>query len=309
MEDVVTVIAPAVAPFAAPHRALVTAPVVIERILDALQMEPVIQDHCIAGQPVLPTTVALGWCINALERLYPGMAVAEAWGFQVFKGVIFNGGAARTYRLQATPQPPYDGSRVDVLIASTGGPYGTTPHYGGSFRLGPLAQTPAPTIDLSVLTGDGENEDSPYKDGALFHGPALQGVIRTLAQDQTRLVAECQLGETGLASTAYEGCNYDPVLSDLLLQAPLVWVHRFRNSACLPVSIEHIEIHDRLSSSVPFLVVVDQINDQGLTVTCSVTACSKDGAIYERFTGVSVALSQTLDTKCAEPGSTNVRQR
>jgi NAD(P)-dependent dehydrogenase (short-subunit alcohol dehydrogenase family) len=307
MEDVVTVIAPAVPLGKRPHRALVTAPVVIERVLDGLQMEPVIQDHCLAGHPVLPATVALGWCINALERLHPGMAVAEARGFKVFKGVIFNSDAPGTYLLEATPQPP-DGSRVDVLIGARG-PEWTTPHYGGSFQLVPWAQVPASTIDLGVLTGNGESGESPYGDGTLFHGPALQGLRRTLVQDQTQLIAECQLAETRLANAAYDGRNYDPVLSDLLLQAPLVWVRRFRDSVCLPVSVEHIEIHERLPSAAPFLVVVDHITDQGLTVTCSVTACSPDGAVYERFSGVSVALSQTSDTKFSHRGSADVREQ
>jgi len=306
MADVVTVIAPAVPLGKRPHRALVTAPVVIERVLDGLQTEPVIQDHCLAGHPVLPATVALGWCINALERLYPGMAVAEARGFKVFKGVIFNGDAAGTYRLQATPQP--DGSRVDVLIGVRG-PDWTTPHYGGSFRLVPWAQVRASTIDLGTLADGGESGDSPYGDGTLFHGPALQGLRRTLAQDQTQLIAECELGEARLANTAYDGRNYDPVLSDLLLQAPLVWVRRFRDSVCLPVSVEHIEIHERLPSAAPFLVVVDQITDQGLTVTCSVTACSPEGAVYERFSGVSVALSQAPDTKLPHRGPADVREQ
>ena len=306
MADVVTVIAPAVPLGKRPHRALITAPVVIERVLDGLQTEPVIQDHCLAGHPVLPATVALGWCINALERLYPGMAVAEARGFKVFKGVIFNGDAAGTYRLQATPQP--DGSRVDVLIGVRG-PDWTTPHYGGSFRLVPWAQVRASTIDLGTLADGGESGDSPYGDGTLFHGPALQGLRRTLAQDQTQLIAECELGEARLANTAYDGRNYDPVLSDLLLQAPLVWVRRFRDSVCLPVSVEHIEIHERLPSAAPFLVVVDQITDQGLTVTCSVTACSPEGAVYERFSGVSVALSQAPDTKLPHRGPADVREQ
>jgi hypothetical protein len=56
-------------------------------------------------------------------------------------------------------------------------------------------------------------------------------------------------------------------------------------------------------------VVVDHITDQGLTVTCSVTACSPDGAVYERFSGVSVALSQTSDTKFSPRGSADVREQ
>jgi len=305
LSDVVAVVAPLTPLSARTGRQPGDGVLVVERSLSEMDTEPVVRDHRIGGVPVLPTTVALGWCVNTLERLYPGRSVTGARDFTVFKGVIFGASDPGSYQLRATPLAPYDGSAVEVVVRGGGGPGGISPRYGGTFSL--AAPAPAGSVELGSVAGADVGGPSPYADGTLFHGPALQGITRTLGQDETRLVIECRLDRTGLARGAYHGDRYDPVLSDLLLQAPLVWVRRFRDSACLPVSIGRVELHDRPPAGSTFLVLVDQIVTSGPIVTCSVTACAADGRVYQRFGDVSVALSQSLSERFEQRGLSDVR--
>jgi Polyketide synthase dehydratase len=138
-----------------------------------------------------------------------------------------------------------------------------------------------------------------YQDGTLFHGPALRGITRILVEDPTRLVLECRLSDRPLAGGAYEGRRYSPVLADLLLQAPLVWVRHLKGYASLPVGIEHVELFDRLPHDEPFAVVVDQIHDSGVKITCTVSACTADGRVLQRLGNVSVVLRPQLEDKLA----------
>ncbi|GAA2608096.1 SDR family NAD(P)-dependent oxidoreductase [Actinomadura fulvescens] len=301
--DVVTVISPPGPLSARPARDPITVPVAIDRDLTELAGERPIADHSLAGRPVLPTTVALGWCVNALERLHPGLTVVEARDFKVFKGITFGDGPAGDFRLLATPQEPYDGTNVKVIVQSSNAPL-----YGGEFHLAAEDGTGSATIELGELSSGVEDERSPYEDGTLFHGPALRGYRRTLVQDPARLVAEARLDDVLLASGAYAGRRFDPLLSDLMLQAPLVWVRRFRDSACLPVGVGQVRLYAPIPSGTPFLVVVDGIEDHGTTVTCTSTACSADGAVYASLTGVTVVLSRSLDTKFTQRGMSDVRQ-
>jgi NAD(P)-dependent dehydrogenase (short-subunit alcohol dehydrogenase family) len=303
--DVVVVVAPLTPLSARTVRPAGDEVVVIERNLAGLDAEPAIRDHRLGGVPVLPTTVGLGWCINALERLYPGRSVSGVADFTVFKGVTFGNGDPGRYQLQVTPLAPYDGSAAGVVVQSRGGAVGISPRYGGTFAL-TGAPAAGPVLDLGPLPAGDSCGPSPYAEGALFHGAALQGIGRVVAQDGTRLVAECRLDHAELALGAFDGHHYDPVLSDLLLQAPLVWVRRFRDSACLPVSIGRVEIYDRPAAGATFLVVVDQIVTAGPIVTCSVAACAPGGKVHLRFRDVSVALSQTLSEKFEQQGRSDV---
>jgi hypothetical protein len=118
--------------------------------------------------------------------------------------------------------------------------------------------------------------------------------VRILAADRERLAVECKLPDRRLGGGAYDGRLYSPVLSDLLLQAPLVWARRFAGSASLPLGIGSVELYERLPGGAPFVVLVDGIGDAGTNVTCTVTACAPDGRMLQRFSGVSLVLSREL---------------
>ncbi|MYX39937.1 beta keto-acyl synthase, partial [Streptomyces sp. SID89] len=140
--------------------------------------------------------------------------------------------------------------------------------------------------------------DGLYTDGTLFHGPALRGVRRVLAEEESRLVLECALAEHRTEGGAFAGAHYAPGTADLLLQAALVWVRLFRGSAGLPLAVGHAELHHPLPDGEPFVVLVEPgTAGAGAEARLTVTACAPDGRVLTRLHDVSVISAPQLTAK------------
>jgi NAD(P)-dependent dehydrogenase (short-subunit alcohol dehydrogenase family) len=301
-DDVVTVIGPA-APLSA--RAPSDRPAaVVERSIEGLADSPVLRDHQLGGRVLLPATVAIGWCVNVLERLHDGRTVVGCRDFEVSTGLFLDGTERQRFQVETSPQQAADGAHlVRAAVSRLHGADAAQPHFTGSFVLAADGEPPAPTIDPLLLAAGpgGADGGSLYEDGTLFHGPTLRGIARVLAAEPDRLAVECRLPDHHLADGAYSGRLFTPVLGDLLLQAPLVWVRRFTGSPSLPVGIDRIELYEPLPDDRPFIVLVDQIRQTGRKVSCTVTACDAAGAVYQRFTGVRLVISDKLAGWFARP--------
>ena len=206
--DVVTVIGPTT-PLSQRRTDAAPTGAIVERGIAALGDEAILGDHQIGGQTVLPTSVALGWCVNLLERLHPDRVVIGGRDFHVHKGIVFDGSERGRFQFEALPQN--GGGTVAAAIRAvpeTGLP---RPHYAATLILADGPQ-PAPRLDgiAQLLAGDSEPGRPLYDDGTLFHGPALQGISRILAASPERLVVECKLPDSRLADAAFDGQLYAP---------------------------------------------------------------------------------------------------
>ncbi|MEU3786940.1 SDR family NAD(P)-dependent oxidoreductase [Streptomyces sp900129855] len=288
--DLVTVLGPTT-PLSERETALPTAPVTVERPLAGLEHDPMVADHVIGGAPVLPAAVPLGWALAAVERTF-GTTAAVVRDFTVYKGVVFDAG--RPERWQLTMTPAGDAVRIDIRGIEQDGT--ARPRYGAVVVPG---AAPVAT-EVAGLPGLGGGRDASdfYHDGTLFHGPALQGVRRVLAEERSRLVLECALPELHPAAGAFDSSRYAPGTADLLLQAGLVWGSLFRDTAGLPLSVEGAVLHRRLPDAEPFLVVVEPVSsDRESTASFTITACTPDGQVLARLDGVSVVSAPQLAAK------------
>jgi NADP-dependent 3-hydroxy acid dehydrogenase YdfG len=288
--DVVTVLGPT-SPLSEPERPAATGPVTVERELRSLSGHPIVTDHVIGEAPVLPAAVALGWAIGAVERGH-GTEVRRLTGFEVHKGVVFDG--TEPDRLALTMTPADD--TVQVAIRSTDAKGAVRPHYAAVVTPG-TAPAPATVTGLPAL-GGGRDADALYSDGTLFHGPALRGVRRILAEDESRLVLQCELAELRPEGGAFGGTRFAPGTADLLLQAGLVWVRLFRDSASLPLGVARVDLHHPLPDGAPFLIVVEPAQGgTSTTASLTITACAPDGTVLARFDGVRVVSAPQLAAK------------
>ncbi|MFE5812830.1 SDR family NAD(P)-dependent oxidoreductase, partial [Streptomyces sp. NPDC056479] len=288
--DVVTVLGPTT-PLSEPERPAATGPVTVERELDALPGHPIVTEHVIGEAPVLPAVVALGWAIGAVER-GAGTEVRQVRDFEVHKGIVFDG--TQPDRLALTMSPA--GGTVQVAIRSTDAKGAVRPHYAAVVAPGG-APAPATVTGLPAL-GGGRDADALYTDGTLFHGPALRGIRRILAEDEARLVLQCELAELRPEGGAFGGSRFAPGTADLLLQAGLVWVRLFRDSASLPLGVARAELHHPLPDGAPFLIAVEPAKGStSTTASLTITACAPDGTVLARFDGVRVVSAPQLAAK------------
>ncbi|MFE9097132.1 SDR family NAD(P)-dependent oxidoreductase, partial [Streptomyces sp. NPDC007264] len=288
--DVVTVLGPTT-PLSEPDRPTATGPVTVERTLDALPGDPIVADHVIGGAPVLPAVVALGWAIGAVER-GRGEEVRQVRDFAVHKGIVFDGTEPAGLALTMTPA----GDTVQVAIRSTDPEGAARPHYAAVIV--PGAAPAGATVPGLPAVGGGRDAEGLYADGTLFHGPALRGVRRILAEEESRLVLQCEIAERHPEGGAFGGTRFAPGTADLLLQAALVWVRLFKDSASLPLSVARADLHHPLPDGAPFLIVVEPAEgSSSTTASLTLTACTPDGTVLARFDGVRVVSAPQLAAK------------
>ncbi|EQD87986.1 beta keto-acyl synthase [Saccharopolyspora erythraea D] len=248
----------------------------LRRDLGPLTDDPVIADHVIGGAAVLPAAVAIGGMLNAVRQVRPDVRALEE--FQVLSGVVFDGSVPALHLAVGD----------DVTASDDTG----KPRYRAAARTEP--PTAEPLRDLPPTTA-GEPLD-PYSDGTLFHGPALRGIERLLADDD-RLVLGCRLRAAGIADGAYEVAAYRPEHADLLLQAVLVWVRRHLGRPSLPTAVGSVEPHAPLPDGEPFHVVVDEVRAAEGSVRATATACDPAGGVLLRFRDVDAVVSTALESK------------
>ncbi|MGW1494364.1 SDR family NAD(P)-dependent oxidoreductase [Streptomyces sp. NPDC002402] len=288
--DVVTVLGPTT-PLSEPERTVPTATVTVERNLGELAGDPILTDHVIGDSPVLPAAVALGWAIGAVERA-GATEVRQVSDFSVHKGIVFDGTQPEQVSLAMTPA----GDTVKVAIRATDTEGVARPRYAATVAPG-TTLADATVAGLPAL-GSGRDAAGFYSDGTLFHGPALRGVRRVLAEDESRLVLECELPELRPAGGAFGGSRFAPGTADLLLQAGLVWVRLFRGTAGLPLSVGRADLHHPLPDGEPFLIVVEPApSGSSIGASLTITACAPDGRVLTRFDGVSVVSAPQLAAK------------
>ncbi|WEB39583.1 KR domain-containing protein [Streptomyces yunnanensis] len=257
------------------------------RVLTGLGQEPVLCDHRIGQVPVLPMTAAAGWALHMVERAHGGsQPVVEFRDFRIARGIFFPEGHPERYRIHLVPDPEAgpDTVRATVHDATTAD---EQLHYAGVFRRAerppeaPREQLPRYEITEGLHPG--------YDDGRLFHGPTLAGLRNGRVDESDRLIVTARMPDPPLGKGAFGGRLYSPALADLLLQAALLDLLRQGGDGLLPlpVSVERVELFSPLPDDEPFVIIsaVDS-GDNPLFATGTLTACTPDGRIHQRWSGV-----------------------
>ncbi|CAL9325724.1 beta-ketoacyl synthase N-terminal-like domain-containing protein [Streptomyces sp. SudanB182_2057] len=280
--DAVAVIGPTTAPVRRTDR--LPGTVRATRSLRTTHHEPVLRDHSFGGFPLLPLTAAVGWGMNVLERSLGGQTRVHAChDFRVRRGLYFDGSQPDLATAVAVRKK--DGTGAHLTITATDG----SPHpcYEANYVWGP--EIPAAPARIAVPTGhlDGTIHRA-YEEGFFFHGPTLTGLRDVLSDTPERLVLSARMPDPPLSAGAFATPLFSPGLSDLLLQAAALLVRSHHGRACPPISVRSVELFAPLPDNAPFLVVAELENTTPVGAHCTVTACTPDGDILQRWSGVTL---------------------
>ncbi|RNG34173.1 SDR family NAD(P)-dependent oxidoreductase [Streptomyces botrytidirepellens] len=275
-------------------------PLVAYRDLGGLERDPVIRDHRIGPHEVLPATFGLGWLINVAERAHPGLRVVRAREFQVYKGIVFDGGQARDHHVELTDcQAIGDRVIVRATVRGDAGRAVPTSHYAATLELAARPDA-APSRRLRP-PGAGAGDALPIYTGAIqFHGPHLQGMRQILEFTDERLVVRCRLRDLTVAGGSFAGRSHSPVLADVMLQGPSVLGSRVLGQACLPLGIESADYYAPLPDDRDFVLVVDELRRSTTGITVTATATDESGRVLVRFTGAEYVATPAMAAKFAE---------
>ncbi|MGI2159305.1 phosphopantetheine-binding protein [Shewanella baltica] len=305
-----------------PH-ALLNA-VKLQRTLDPKAMI-FIEDHCINGNPVLPTVCAIQWMREAAFDVLK--LPVKVQSYKLLKGIIFdtavlqNGAlesaAPITLELELAPIALTDKAAKDTdeclsgqfsaLISFEGRPqyqailvvddavddaandYFATNSKATAFDAHSLA-------GLSAIT----TASSLYSDGTLFHGPRLQGIESVVKFDDTSLVAKVSLPHVALADCGSFVPNLAPKGSqafaeDLLLQAMLVWARLKYGAASLPSSIGEFISHAPFAFGDKGYLVLEVVKHSGRALEANIALYHQDGRLSCEMNNAKVTISKNLN--------------
>ncbi|MFB2769942.1 SDR family NAD(P)-dependent oxidoreductase [Pelatocladus sp. BLCC-F211] len=253
---------------------------------------PFLQDHVIAGRPVLPATCALTWIANTCEQLYPGYQSFSCSNFKVLKGIIFEETQPIEYilDLQEISKNDVDEIYFDAKIWSKNLEDKTRYHFSSQLKI--KQQIPVfPHYDSSNLKQEEiilGSSKSLYQNGALslFHGSCFQGVKTILNTSPEKITIECALSNVEeIKQGQFPVKTFNPYIADVQIHALWLWTQYFHQQGCLPSEIKTFEQFAPIPFDQIFYVSCEVKSKTESSVIADVIAHDNQGKIYNRMIG------------------------
>ncbi|HAA32169.1 MAG TPA: polyketide synthase [Cyanobacteria bacterium UBA8553] len=259
-----------------------------------LEANPFLQDHVIAGYPVLPATCAIAWGVNACEQLYPGYKFSSATNMKILKGIVFDDTLASEYvqEIQEIAKTPQE-IEFTTKTWSKSKAGKTHYHYSSQIKLVkpvPLGKEVIPNYEAMDLTVDGnfDNSVSFYQCGgaSLFHGPSFHGVTRVLNINPEKITIECVWnGISDREKGQFPVQTFNPYTADIESHIVWVWLQHFHQSVCLPASQDRFEHFAEIPLGEPFYVTCEIKSKAATSIVSDIITHTLQGKIYSRMLG------------------------
>ncbi|WP_041394084.1 type I polyketide synthase [Photobacterium profundum] len=264
--------------------------ITVTRDLDPKAM-PFINDHCIAGNPVLPTVCAIQWMREAAEQLLGANVTVR--DYKLLKGVIFDTNEIQTLTLTLTPDEKAT-DQIKALISCQ-----DRPQYKAMLVVEPVPATQAKTF-VANSNEPITTAKALYSNGTLFHGPRLQGITTVERFDDAGLLAQCQLPTVAdtdcgafVPTQHLGGCQ--PFAEDYLLQAMLVWARLKYGAASLPSAIGEFVSYEPMQAGDKGWLELDVIKNTTRSLQANISLYHQDGRLSAVMKSAKVTISKSLN--------------
>ena len=260
-----------------------------------LEANPFLQDHVIAGNPVLPATFAISWIFNTCENLYPGYRVFSCQDFKVLKGIVFNEHKAKEHILELE-EVAKDNNEIVFVAKIWSESLAGKIHYHFSIKLNLLRDIPPAPIhnlaDFEVEQIFSENSKEFYQSYVgLFHGACFQGLEKILSCSPKKVTAKCLWRKINAKQQGQFPLQwFNPYITDISLHPLGVWLEYFHQDSALPTSLETYEQFAATPVDRPFYVSCEIESKTDTTVTVDAILHDLEGRIYSRLIGVNFVI-------------------
>lgn len=258
----------------------------------SLAANPFLQDHVIAGRPVLPATCAMAWITNACEQLYPGYQFFSCQNFKVLKGIVFDEDLASEYTLdlQEIAKETCKYIKLDAKIWSKNKKGKVRYHFSTQLQLRQqIPESPPSYESISIPPDQSIKFPKPfYQNGAtsLFHGPSFQGVESVLTLTPEKINLQCAwVGIGEKLQGQFPLKTFNPYIVDIQIHSLWIWMQHFYKQACLPSEIASFEQFSTIHPQQTFYVACEVIKKTETAAIANIIAHNVDGKIYSRMLG------------------------
>jgi acyl transferase domain-containing protein len=262
----------------------------------SLEANPFLQDHIIAGKPVLPATCAVSWIVNSCEQLYPGYKFFTYTDFKVLKGINFNENLRKEYILDLQEIAKTDSQEIifQAKIWSQS-PEGKINYHFSIAQVKLVLELPSrPTYEslnleednIITMTGKDFYQIKTASFFPLFHGEAFQELRKVLNISKEKITTECIWHEiTDKQQGQFPVQWVNPYLIDLSTHPLWIWMQNFHKEICLPAGIQKYEQYTEIPGNTPFYVSCEVKAKTASSVIADFILHDSQGRICSRLVG------------------------
>ena len=284
--------------------------IIVTRHLDTKAL-PFIQDHCIAGNPVLPTVCAIQWMREVAEQLL-GVNVS-VHNYKLLKGVIFDTDEVQELKLVLSPDAKSK-YQLKAVISCQERPQYQAQLQVASVQVSEDAQQASTKRFEASTSAAVTTAQALYSDGTLFHGPRLQGITSVERFDDLGLLAQCQLpqienSDCGSFIPKQGFGDSQPFAEDYLLQAMLVWARLKYGAASLPSTIGEFICYAPMHNGDQGWLELSVIKSTARSLQADISLYHQDGRLSAVMKGAKVTISKSLNDAFLPKSSSAVSKK
>ncbi|MEZ8064260.1 MULTISPECIES: type I polyketide synthase [Vibrio] len=284
--------------------------ITVTRHLDPKAL-PFIQDHCIAGNPVLPTVCAIQWMREVAEQLL-GVNVS-VHNYKLLKGVIFDTDEVQELTLVLSSDAKSK-DQLKAVISCQGRPQYQAQLQVASVQVSEYVQQASTKRFEANTSAPVTTAQALYSDGTLFHGPRLQGITSVERFDGLGLLAQCQLpqienSDCGSFIPKQGFGASQPFAEDYLLQAMLVWARLKYGAASLPSAIGEFICYAPMHNGDQGWLELNVIKSTARSLQADISLYHQDGRLSAVMKGAKVTISKSLNDAFLPKSSSAVSKK
>ncbi|MEZ8259190.1 type I polyketide synthase [Vibrio cyclitrophicus] len=284
--------------------------ITVTRHLDPKAL-PFIQDHCIAGNPVLPTVCAIQWMREVAEQLL-GVNVS-VHNYKLLKGVIFDTDEVQELKLVLSSDAKTK-DQLKAVIFCQGRPQYQAQLQVASVQVSEDVQQASEKRFEANTSAPVTTAQALYSDGTLFHGPRLQGITSVERFDDLGLLAQCQLphienSDCGSFIPKQGFGDSQPFAEDYLLQAMLVWARLKYGAASLPSAIGEFVCYAPMHNGDQGWLELSVIKSTARSLQADISLYHQDGRLSAVMKGAKVTISKSLNDAFLPKSSSAVSKK
>ncbi|MEL0610411.1 phosphopantetheine-binding protein [Vibrio echinoideorum] len=284
--------------------------ITVTRHLDPKAL-PFIQDHCIAGNPVLPTVCAIQWMREVAEQLL-GVNVS-VHNYKLLKGVIFDTDEVQELTLVLSSDAKSK-DQLKAVISCQGRPQYQAQLQVASVQVSEDVQQASEKRFETNISAPVTTAQALYSDGTLFHGPRLQGITSVERFDDLGLLAQCQLpqienSDCGSFIPKQGFGDSQPFAEDYLLQAMLVWARLKYGAASLPSAIGEFICYAPMHNGGQGWLELSVIKSTARSLQADISLYHQDGRLSAVMKGAKVTISKSLNDAFLPKSSSAVSKK
>jgi acyl transferase domain-containing protein len=286
---------PASEPLAATGRGS-SLPLAFERVLDRAE-HPLLESHILDGRPVLPTVLILEWLAHGALHQNPGLLFHGCNDLRILHGVILDGDAAPTLRVDAGKAVKRDGFFVAAVeLRGMGADGREVLHARAEMVLAnQLPTAPAAAIAPSCRPYTDTPED--VYQNLLFHGPDLHGIEQIEGCGERGIIAKVRSAPPPgdwIERPLRQRWLADPLVLDCSFQMMVVWSQERRGAPSLPCHIARYRQYQRAFPATGVRVVAVVTRDSDLHALADIDYLDERGQVVARLEGYECVIDPAL---------------